>query len=231
MRAFCPSLESTVTDLLGILVGCVHSYQSLIAGVLAIIAALLAAKPVWRQLKTINFQSQKTQRDLLDARFRESTAAFQRFQAEVESQLSILMPATHDPGGNPQSINEHTSHGLLQTMQRKSDWYYADHHGIESATVLNARNEMQEAKQNLERTLTDAHFTAAYDQSGEDYSYSDVEWAALGAKAERACINAASKTSNYAAAWTAFRQIHLSWQKEIASRIASMDASLTKHQF
>jgi hypothetical protein len=59
---------SSPNDWLACLVGWAYDWQTLITGALAILAAWIAARPGWRQLKSLQLQSEATARETLITR-------------------------------------------------------------------------------------------------------------------------------------------------------------------
>ena len=225
-KNLCPGIEAGTQDILSVTVGCIHSYQSLIAGVLAIIAALIAARPVWRQLGDIRLQTHAVKRENLSLRLAEASNSFQLAYESVETPLRNLMQSTHDPGGSPIEIDEHTSHSLLLTVQGKLDWFFQQDHGIESVAITESKRKVLASKLALEETLSDAYFTAANAQHDEHWSFTDDQWQELESKGQKARVEAAQMATDYATAWQKLRQTHQEWQKEMREKISSIDTQI-----
>ena len=182
----------------------IYNYQTLIAGVLAIGAAWYAAAPVWRQLKDSNLQTRIMHRETLAIRLREAEERAVRVAKAIDDPLWKAQDVTSGPAGEPLEITEHDAHGVEQMILGRLDWYLITLEGTEDAAVEEAKAALKAALKDLTDTLSDVHWPAHNDQSGEDYSMTDEEWAEVLQKAEDGKKLATAKIS---AAWKANRAL------------------------
>lgn len=227
IELYCPGIASSAQTIPSVIVGCGHSYQSLIAGILAIIAALVAALPVWRQLKETKIQTSISQRETLSLRLTETIDRFERVKEEMNKTMQILMRATFGPDGDPMEINDHDAHGLHLTVAGKLNWYLENLRDTEAHEIEIAKAKLIRARKQLEKTLDAAYWPAANGRSGEDYSLSDEEWRDVQEKAKRAKVQAADKASAFAGAWRELRDVQTDWVGKTRKRIAVLDAAIS----
>ena len=109
------------------------------------------------------------------------------------------------------------------------DWYLITLEGTEDAAVEEAKAALKAALKDLTDTLSDVHWPAHNDQSGEDYSMTDEEWAEVLQKAEDGKKLATAKIS---AAWKANRALKGAQQASIDGlrrQIAALDQSIARN--
>lgn len=167
----------------------IRDYQSLIAGLLAIIAAIIAAKPVWRQLDRMSIQTNAILREFLTDRI-QITVRRRKWLAERLEPFTnaVLMRLYEMQESEVANVNihwafdkDHTASRLLDEMRRYRD---DRHHSVAIRSQLDA---VIEKLQILRDTFEKIHRTHSIDQVSEDYAISDEDWAAMqadGAKAE-----------------------------------------------
>ncbi|MEX0406700.1 hypothetical protein ABGN05_13575 [Aquibium sp. LZ166] len=207
----------------------IYNYQTLIAGVLAIGAAWYAGAPVWRQLKDSNLQTRIMHRETLAIRLREAEERAVRVAKAIDDPLWKAQDVTSGPAGEPLEITEHDAHGVEQMILGRLDWYLITLEGTEDAAVEEAKAALKAALKDLTDTLSDVHWPAHNDQSGEDYSMTDEEWAEVLQKAEDGKKLATAKIS---AAWKANRALKGAQQASIDGlrrQIAALDQSIARN--
>ena len=224
---YCPGFVNTPQNGLGLFAGCVYSYQTLIAGVLAIFAAYFAARPVWRQVKDTSLQTMINQRETISDRMNEAIDRFQRVKNEMDETLQKLMHATWDPAGEPIVINDDTAHGLHMTVAGKLNWYLEALRDTEAHEIEVAKARLHEAREELENTLDAAYWPASHGQSDEDYSLTDKEWKEVQQEARHAKTEAAEKAAALVAAWRALREVQSNWVKKSRQKISALDNVIT----
>ena len=136
---------------------------------------------------------------------------------------------TSGPAGEPLEITEHDAHGVEQMILGRLDWYLITLEGTEDAAVEEAKAALKAALKDLTDTLSDVHWPAHNDQSGEDYSMTDEEWAEVLQKAEDGKKLATAKIS---AAWKANRALKGAQQASIDGlrrQIAALDQSIARN--
>ena len=206
----------------------IYDFQTLITGAAAIAAAWYAGAPVWRQLKDSNLQTQIMHRETLAIRLREAEERAARVAKAIDDPLWKAQDVTSDPEGEPLEISEHDAFGVEQMIEGRLDWYLVTLGGTEDAPVEAAKAALKVALKDLTDTLSDVHWPAHNDQSGEDYSMTDEQWAKVLRKASDGKVQAAEKVS---AAWKANRALKDAQQAAIdglRKQIAALDHSITK---
>lgn len=108
MEAICGQ-----TDQYGFWCG-VYDFQTLITGVLAIMVAIAAGIPVWRQLKDTNLQTRISHRGTLAELLRDALRRYVRVDASISEALSTASRVTSDPLGEPIEIDPHDAHHMEQ---------------------------------------------------------------------------------------------------------------------
>lgn len=207
----------------------IYNYQTLITGVLAIGAAWYAGAPVWRQLKDSNLQTRIMHRETLALRLREAEERAVEVARAIDDPLWKAQDVTSDPAGEPLEISEHDAHGVEQMILGRLDWYLITLEGTEDAAVEEAKAALKAALKDLTDTLSDVHWPAHNDQSGEDYSMTNEEWAEVLQKAEDGKKLATAKVS---AAWKANRALKGAQQALINGlrrQLAALDQSIARN--
>lgn len=207
----------------------IYDFQTLITGAAAIGAAWYVGAPVWRQLKDSNLQTRIMHRETLAVRLREVEERAARVAKEIDEPLWQAQRVTSDPGGEPVEIGEIDAHGVEQMILGRLDWYLVTLAGTEDARVEEAKTALGAALNDLTDTLSDVHWPAHNDQSGEDYSMTDDEWAEVLQKAEEGTTLATEKVS---AAWKANRALKAAQEavaNELRQQIARLDQSVARN--
>ena len=207
----------------------IYNYQTLITGAAAIGAAWYAGAPVWRQLKDSNLQTRIMHRETLAVRLREAEERAARVAKAIDDPLWKAQDVTSDPEGEPVEIDEHDAHGVEQMILGSLDWYLVTLQGTEDARVEDAKAVLKAALKDLTDTLSDVHWPAHNDQSGDDYSMTDEEWAEVLRRAEEGKTAATEKVS---AAWKANRALKDAQQASIDGlrrQIAALDQSIARN--
>lgn len=206
----------------------IYDFQTLITGAAAIGAAWYAGAPVWRQLKDSNLQTRIMHRETLSVRLREAEERAARVAKAIDDPLWTAQRVTSDPAGEPVEIGEHDAHGVEQMILGALDWYLVTLEGTDDGPVEAAKTALKTALKDLTDTLSDVHWPAHNDQSGEDYSMTDEEWAEVLQKAEDGKRLATAKVS---AAWQANRALKEAQQVSIDGlrrQIAALDQSIAR---
>jgi hypothetical protein len=196
----------------------IEKYQTLIAGLIAILAAYITARPVWRQLEGMSIQANALYRDYVLEQIRRTdnrrTWYSKRLESFNEDVGRRLYEMEEREGG---VVDVNWAHGaqqratcLLDELQR---------HG-ETRDLSAVERELSEVFSNLRRlvdTLDSVHRPHSMDQHDADHSFTDEEWAELKVAAEKAEVelsgvaNALSQASMrldaaFAAELSTFRQ-------------------------
>lgn len=206
----------------------IYDFQTLITGAAAIGAAWYAGAPVWRQLKDSNLQTRIMHRETLAIRQREAEERAARVAQAIDGPLWRAQEVTSDPAGEPVEVGEHDAFGLEQMIVGTLNWYLVTLEGTEDARIEEAKAALKAALKDLTDTLGDVHRPASSDQHGEDYSFTDGEWAEIEQKAAKSKALATEKVS---AAWKANRSLKAAQEEvvdELRQQIAALDLSIAK---
>ena len=224
---YCPGFANTPQSGLGLFAGCVYSYQTLIAGVLAILAAYFAARPVWRQVKDTSLQTKINQRETLSNRMNEAIDRFERVKKDMDEPLGKLMHATWDHAGEPYEIDDNTAYNLHMTVAGKLNWYLETLRETEAHEIEVAKARLHQVRKELENTLDAAYWPASHDQSDEDYSLTDDQWQEALEKARHAKVEAAQKAAAFSSAWRELREVQSNWVNKTRQRIGLLDNAIS----
>ena len=159
---------------------------------------------------------------------REAEERAARVAKAIDDPLWKAQDLSSDPEGEPLEIGEHDAFGVEQMIEGRLDWYLVTLEGTEDAPVEMAKAALKTALKDLTDTLSDVHWPAHNDQSGEDSSMTDEEWADVLRKASDGKMQATEKVS---AAWKANRALKDAQQATInrlRKQIAALDLSITK---
>ena len=207
--------------------GCfIYNFQTLIAGVSAIDAAIYAGAPVWRQLKDSNLQTRILHRETLASLLRESQERYSRVSRDIEPALMDLDQLTTDPIGEPIEIDEHDAHGMEQRIYGALNWYLVVLKGTETEQIEAAKEALSASLDDLTSTLNDVHWTAHNEQHDEDHSISNEDWAELLQRADKAKLLAAEKTRVARVALRILQTTQGDWIKTLRSQISKLDLSI-----
>ena len=101
----------------------VYDFQTLIAGAIAVIVALLALIPVWCQLRDSNLQARMSRRETLATMLRAGLRRHAEVEESIARPLNAAVRATSDPVGEPQAIDTEAAFYLEQELSHILDWY------------------------------------------------------------------------------------------------------------
>lgn len=142
-----------------------YEWQSFLAGLLAIVAAILAAKPVWGQLKVLRVQTAAAARDTLNKNLQEieerRKASEEAWQGMVSDFMRVLLPHDYaqEPNIHPEWAWQADSFvfrvkGILSAHQGRR---------IDSAAVEEARKKLIDSIEKLSDCLNTINSETALD--------------------------------------------------------------------
>jgi HAMP domain-containing protein len=225
-------------DILAFLVFCAQKfvpflkdYQTLIGAGIALVAAWVAARPVWRQLLQMNVETNSIFREFLAGKIRSTTARQAWLRGLLQGYEIPTLSRIYEV--EEFGLGEFDAHWAfdrdqeaerlldkLRTYQRER----RDPEGIrtELATVV-IRLEA------LQTTLDDIHRPEHTDQHDEDRSISDDDWAALLQRGTDAKTEISGLASSFS---RATRRLEASFEAELASlrdRLQTVENALLDH--
>lgn len=204
----------------------VHDYQSLIAGCFAILAAWIAARPVWRQLHDTSLQSSIAQRETLIRIKAEAEERFDKVDAQLLPPLRLLSDLTHDPIGGMVEIGAHDAFGVEQQLDGALDWYLVTLRGTESRKIENAKAKLKKSLGELLTALSDVHWIEHNEQHDEERSISDEGWAELEQRHQDAPALVHDLGSSVHLAANELRAAQQEWLNTMRSLIAKLEHSI-----
>lgn len=165
----------------------VNKYQTLVAGLIAIIAAYISARPVWRQLEGVSVQTNTLFRDYVLEQLRRTANRKAWYSKRLGSFNDDVGRRIYEmetlEGG---TINVHWAH---DTQQRAAYLLAEMQTHAETRDLSAVEKELSEvytALDQLVETLDSIHRPCSMDQHDEDHSFTDKEWEALKVSAEKA---------------------------------------------
>jgi hypothetical protein len=204
----------------------VHDFQTLLTGVLAIIVAVFAGVPVWRQLKDTNLQTRISHRETLATLLRDALARYEKVYQSIDKPLSMASDATSDPIGEPSEIDAHDAHGVEQMFRGAMDWYLVTLADTEHPDIESQKRALRAALDRLTDTLHDAHWADHNDQHDEDHAFSNDEWTAILARCKEAKAEASARVSDVQSAYRALSQAQEAWAQSLRNSIAKLDLQI-----
>jgi hypothetical protein len=203
-----------------------HDFQTLITGVLAIVVAITAGIPVWRQLKDTNLQTRISHRGTLAELLRDALRRYERVDASINEPLATASPVTSDPVGDPIEIEPQDAHHLEQIFSGVLDWYLVVLADTETAEIETEKKALKAALERLTDTLNDAHWADHNDQQDEDHDIPDAEWARILERCAAAKIEAAARVNETQAAYRRLRSAQERWAQTLRDQIARLDLQI-----
>lgn len=212
----------------GASIGCfVYDYQTLIGSILALIAAFIALKPVWTQLKLTALQTNIAHHETLKS-----------LLAKAEERRS-LVERTLVPLGNRVSA-ETFDDGECEAVDLQPDLAFSIEQEISSALskceaglFIDETPKMEELKnalfasyRHLMETLSYVHFPVSTDQVGEDYSIPDEEWQEFLQRAVDAQVELPKASAAANRAYAALRVEQNQWIEKLRKRIAKLEIAI-----
>jgi hypothetical protein len=167
---------------------CIYAYQTLIAGVLAIVAAIIAAMIAWRQLSSMRVQSDVLVIELLKQQIGRVKGSREWVGKQLKTfDNDVLQGAEEFDRFKNGAVDAHWafdqgSRGTRlvdEVEQLREEWRLPDALDVALGTAITRLRELSD-------TLDKIHRPASQDQSGEDYEFSDEQWAAIKDEAKQA---------------------------------------------
>lgn len=207
--------------------GCfIYDFQTLLTGVLAIVVAIVAGVPVWRQLRDSNLQTRISHRETLAILLRDALTRFEKVDQSISKPLAMASDVTSDPMGDARTIDAHDAHGLEQALAGVLDWYLVVLADTEHADIEACKTSLKAALIALTETLNDAHWADHNDQSDEDRDTPDDEWAEILSRCAAAKIEAAERVSDAQIAYLQLTKAQNVWAQSLRGRIAKLDLQI-----
>jgi hypothetical protein len=215
--------------------GCfVYNYQTLIAGLIAVVAAigaaLYAARPVWRQLAAMSIQTNTGLRDFLQDRIRIISVRrkwfadrFVSFGNEVSS--AINRAETFEGG----DVNPHWAFDQDQKVSTLLDDVRRFREERRDPPAIDTGlEEVITRLELLQGTFHTIHRTSSMAQSDQDYAISDEEWAGMEAAIPQAEKDLSEVASAFAEAVKRLDGAFSDELKSLRERVRQVDLLLMR---
>lgn len=204
----------------------VYDFQTLITGAIAIVVAIIAGIPVWRQLKDTNLQTRISHRETLANLLRDALRRYEKVDKSIREPLSLAFRVTADPQGEPIEIDPHDAHHLDQMFHGVLDWYLVVLADTEHSEIETRKSALKSALGTLGATLSDAHWADHNEQQDEDHDIPDDEWVRIVARCAEAKLEASQRVGEVQAAYSALREAQESWVQSLRGQIAKLDLQI-----
>lgn len=203
----------------------IYNYQTLIAGGVAIVAAYIAARPVWHQLKLNQTQANGVLRDMLIDREADLKKARASVAEKIGRQLNDL---DSDIGFDapPQKLTAEEAFNHDLGISHALSWLRTEYPWRDSGSVDAARNGLIEKLEDLLNTLNEIHGPDHTEQVTEDYAISDEEWEKFVARSETAKDEVPDRLSEAQRAHREFLTSIETERNAIEARLKSLNETL-----
>lgn len=206
----------------------IERYQTLLAALLAIIAAKIAVKPVWAQVIATNTQTQIAHLETLQKLLGEALLRSEKVQKSFSEPLRQMNWSLYDPRGDGIEIDGQTAHHLGRQTSNVLGWYLETLAGTESANVEEAKSELKSALDDFHQTLGIIEWVEFNDQSGDDYAYDDEQWAKLLENVQIASREASAKGSAVSKAYYALIAAQGEMIRHLRGQISAIEQALAR---
>lgn len=166
----------------------IYDYQTLITGGAALVAAYIAARPVYRQLGLVQIQSNGVRREMLLQRQLEIEQACAAVREKVGKALSDLSREfdCYEEEHLDFVLNEHQAHHHDLGISHAASWLRQRYKWRDNALAEAKKAALLDELEKLTGILQDVHYPAHTEQHDEYHSMSDEVYAAFLAKGEAA---------------------------------------------
>ena len=204
----------------------VYDFQTLLTGAIAIIVAIIAGIPVWRQLRDSNLQTRISHRETLANLLRDALRRYEKVDQSIREPLSVASRATSDPEGEAIEIDAEDAHHIEQMLHGVLDWYLVVLADTEHSDIETPKAALKIALAKLGDTLNDAHWADHNDQQQEDVFIPDDEWARIVARCAEAKIEASERVSQVESDYRRLREAQEGWIQSLRGQIAKLDLQI-----
>lgn len=204
----------------------IYDFQTLLIGAAAIIVAIIAGIPVWRQLKDTNLQTRISHRETLANLLRDALRRYQKVDQSIREPLSVANRATSDPEGEAIEIDAEDANHIEQMLHGVLDWYLVVLTDTENSDIEVRKAALKTALAQLGDTLNDAHWADHNDQQQEDVLIPDDEWAKIVARCAEAKSEASERVGQVESAYRRLREAQEAWIQSLRGQIAKLDLQI-----
>lgn len=205
----------------------VYDFQTLIAGALAIISAVLAGMPVWRQIRDSNLQTKISLRQSLYTIMDSQKKVLDRLNSSLDDRIRDASILLFGPDGEEVNPDVHGIFYLDGRFRGAIEWYLNEKENTESSFTLERRKEFISAYEILCETLHNAHWADHNEQFDVDQSFSDEKWNEILAECAQAKLDLHQKLEAFEGELHRLRQAHADWIDSIRSKLARLNAEIS----
>lgn len=209
--------------------GVVKEFQTLIAGLVAIYAAKMAAKPVWRQLRAMGAQTNLTLREYLQERYRRTKARRKWLVDRLHAFQALLGGRIQQDEQDGNSVNVEWAHVESQNAGRLVEdlrQHLNEYRGLPE--IDGPLDHVLSSLEALEAALDAIHRPFSMDQHSEDRSFTDEEWAKIEEDGRQAEKSLPEKAAKVADSTTRLESAFDAELKSLRARMHEVDQSLMK---
>jgi hypothetical protein len=205
----------------------VYDYQTLIAGIGAIGAAIIAVRPVYHQLDLMRTQSNAVLKDLLlqrQAELEQAAAALKKHVSERLDDLGREYPWYEVD--EDIRITERQAHHFDLHISGAVRWIHLGYRWRDNPVMEGKKALLVSALDELIGKLGDIYFTASHQQHDEDYSIDNEEWVRLEQRGEDAKLEIYPSLVVAKATLTAFLEANQQELVVIDTQLRKLDQGL-----
>jgi hypothetical protein len=211
------------------LYGFFYNWQTLFTGLLAVVAAFIAAQPMWRQLSKINIQASIMAREVLAKRlsaFESRRIQTKKLLDEITSDFSREMYFDSNAASNPHwafSAEEKVGHAIKVLLEDQAS-------KMDSVFIDSIRDEVLESVRKLEGCLNKIHAPHSHDLQDPEYALSEQDISKIEQDAEKApselpeCITFLDKSAR------SLENAFLTESDKLKSKIRTIDDLIIEDQ-
>lgn len=204
-----------------------YDFQTLITGLVAIVVAIVAGIPVWRQLRDSNLQTRISHRETLSNLLRDALRRYERVDKDMAQPLATAIRVTSDEEGEPIAIEPEDAHGVESLFNGLISWYLVVLKGTEHSDIEAAKTALKDALDKAVETMGEAHWA---DHNGPDdpdlEEISAEEWAKIIERCAAAKIEASARVGEVNVAYRALQAAQAAWVRSLRTQIARLDTEI-----
>ena len=195
-------------------------------GLIALLAAWVTARPVWRQLESMTTQSNLLLREFLDQKLIQSTKTY-----DTISKLASSFQMTFSEGSlkfcederiNPEWAFNQEASG--QQLQKRVGSYSLE--SLPADEVRPAFINLNTALLDLPETLDRIHRPFSEEQHGEDRSFSDEEWKSVKSVGHKAEADLLRRINKFDCAVREFRSCFSGYIGALKKRASALETEI-----
>lgn len=173
-------------------------------------------------------QTRISHRETLAVLLRDALQRKAQVDKAMRKPLDDGMRLTIDHQGESIDLDPNGAFYLEGLFRGVLDWYLVVLADTEDAEVELRKKALKAALDELISTLHQAHWAEHNDQHGEDYSFSDEEWAEVLAKGAQAQKDASDRVSAASIAYRGLGEAQRKSERSLRIQIAKLDQQIAR---